>query len=178
MLARKAMLAAALIVCAGLSAGAALSQTWDELPTKGGGGPGDFGGAGPPLRDDRRARGFICVRAYEDANGNGARDRGDWPLPGWTYSVTDARGRLAARGMTDGGGGFCNGRPLAPGEYRITQMPIAGWINTDPGGAKPAVRRVVLPAEGSVTASFGNCRAGRCGAPGPHGLPGRDRPGR
>ena len=107
---------------------------------------------------DRSRRGHICVLTYDDANGDGARDRKEGPLPGWTFTLSDTAGRPVAQGVTDGKGRFCNDRPLAPGVYTLSETPGGGWVNTDPGGATPWTTAVTLPADRSVVVLFGNCR--------------------
>lgn len=109
---------------------------------------------------DRSRRGHICVLTYDDANGDGARDRKEGPLPGWPFRLSDTAGRPVAQGVTDGKGRFCNDRPLAPGVYTLSETPGGGWVNTDPGGWTTPV---TLPADRSVIVMFGNCHGERCG---------------
>lgn len=118
---------------------------------------------------DRSRRGHICVLTYDDANGDGARDRKEGALPGWTFTLTDSAGRPVAQGVTDGKGRFCNEKPLPPGAYTVSETAGGGWFNTDPGGWTAPV---TLPADRSVVVLFGNCRGERCGprsGPGPRG---------
>ncbi len=112
---------------------------------------------------DRSRQGFICALAYEDANGNGRRDRGEMGMPGWSFTITDATGATVASGATDGKGRFCNARPLAPGGYSVRQTIGGDWINTEPGAPTPNVKPVTLRPDSSVTVLFGDCRGQRCG---------------
>jgi len=136
------------------------------------------------LRDgyDRSRRGYICVLTYEDRNGNGRRDRGEGPLPGWSFAIADAAGTTVDQGQTGKEGRFCNERPLSPGVYSVRQSPGGGWTNTEPGAPLVDVKPVTLPAEQSVTVLFGNCRGEGCArerrdepGDGPRGEP-RDGP--
>lgn len=115
---------------------------------------------------DRSRRGRICVLTYDDANGDGVRDRKEGALPGWTFTFTDSAGRPVAQGVTDGKGRFCNEKPLAPGAYTVSETAGGDWINTDPGGWTAPV---TLPADRSVVVLFGNCRGERCAPRGPTG---------
>lgn len=111
---------------------------------------------------DRSRRGYICVLTYEDRNGNGRRDRGEGPLPGWNFAIADAAGATVAQGQTGKEGRFCNETPLDPGAYSVRQSPGGGWTNTEPGAPSVNVKQVTLPAEQSVTVLFGNCRGDGC----------------
>lgn len=167
-------LAVALSVLVGLGfAQAASAQVRIDIPGRGGTdheGPG----AGEIISGllalkggyDRSRRGHICALAYDDANGDGARDRAESALPGWTFTISDASGRPVSQGVTDRKGRFCNDERLAPGAYTISETPGGGWANTDPGGATPWTRPVTLPADRSVVVLFGNCHGESC-PPGP-----------
>ena len=111
---------------------------------------------------DRSRRGFLCALTYEDRNGNGRRDRGERPLPGWSFAIANAAGAAVAQGQSGADGRFCNERPLDPGAYTVRQTSAAGWANTEPGAASPDVKSVNLPPDRSVTLLFGNCQGDRC----------------
>jgi hypothetical protein len=112
---------------------------------------------------DRSRQGFVCALAYEDANANGRRDRGEMGMPGWNFTITTAAGATVANGVTDGKGRFCNERPLAPGAYSVRQSIGGDWINTEPGAPTPNVKPVTLRPDSSITVLFGDCRGARCG---------------
>lgn len=112
---------------------------------------------------DRSRQGFVCALAYEDANANGQRDRGELGMPGWSFAITDAAGASVASGVTDGKGRFCNERPLAPGAYSVRQSIGGDWVNTEPGAPTPNVKPVTLRPDSSITVLFGDCRGARCG---------------
>ncbi len=159
----------------------ALAQVRIDIPVGRGrpdSGPsvGEIVGGLLALKDgyDRSRRGFICVQTYNDANANGSRDKGEGPLPGWSFAITSAAGATAAQGQADAKGRFCNESRLKPGAYQVSQASGAGWVNTEPGAASPNTKNVVLPANQSVVVLFGNCAGDRCGPAG--GMP--PRPGR
>ncbi|MBX7247430.1 MAG: hypothetical protein K1X35_00095 [Caulobacteraceae bacterium] len=116
------------------------------------------------LRDgyDRSRRGFICAQAYNDANANGRRDRGEAASPGGAFAISNVQGQTLAEGTPDANGRFCNDQPLASGLYTVRHMPAGGWRNTEPGGVA-ALKSVTLPPEKSGTVLFGDCRTDRCG---------------
>jgi len=131
------------------------------------------------LRDgyDRSRRGLLCVLTYEDRNGNGQRDRGEGPLPGWTLAIADGKGATVAQGRSDKDGRFCNSQPLTPGLYSVRQTPGGGWTNTEPGAPMPDFKPVTLPPDKGITVLFGNCRGEGCARPRRDKPSGEARPG-
>lgn len=119
---------------------------------------GDLVGGLFALKDgyDRSRRGYVCVLNYEDRNGNGRRDRGEAPMPGWSFSIANAAGATMAQGVTDRDGRFCNERPMEPGPYTVNGVAAEGWTNTEPGEPPPHAKPVTLPRDRSVTVLFGN----------------------
>jgi uncharacterized protein (DUF2141 family) len=169
----KKLLATSLLACLALWAtGTSLAQiqveTRVDVPDRRGN-PGDavelrdLVGGLFALRDgyDRSRQGYVCALTYEDANGNGRRDRGEGPLPGIRVAV-ESGGSAVARGAADAKGRFCNESPLQPGPYSIRAASPTGWTNTEPGAAAPDLKSVDLPGGKSVTVLFGYCRADRC----------------
>jgi hypothetical protein len=98
----------------------------------------------------------ITIVKYADANGNGVRDNGEGTLSGFTFVVKGADGSVVGTATTGADGtAAVVGLPLGP--YTITETPLTGWTNTDPGGA--AIKVAVLSANvTTATVSFGNAQ--------------------
>ncbi len=96
--------------------------------------------------------GALCVRKYNDLDGNGAFTPGEPPLAGVSFEFRASGGVVVATGVTDANGQFC--ADLPDGTYMAFETVPPGWINTDPGG---------FPTKGGVvqlgtfpTLMFGN----------------------
>jgi uncharacterized protein (DUF2141 family) len=98
--------------------------------------------------------GELCVLKYNDTNGNGVRDGGEGPLPGWTFT-RGGGGMPTLSGATGANGRWCAGTLLPPGSYTVTETMKPGWTSTDPGGSTPAKTAVITP-NGTTTVEFGN----------------------
>ncbi len=176
---RMSSAAGVLALLASLTVSGAAAQIRIEVPkgrpsTGDEPGPAEMIGGLLALKDayDRSRKGQICAIVYNDRNGDGARDKGEGALPGWTLTIADAGGAQVARGVTDRKGRFCNKGSLTPGAYRVTQSAAAGWTNTEPGVVAALTKAVTLPADQSVTVLFGNCGGGACRPlPGPPPAP-------
>lgn len=99
--------------------------------------------------------GIVCIRKFDDANGNGAQDEGELSLAGWEFTVTDAVGRTS-KVRTDAGGDGC--LEVAAGTCTIRETPVAGWAATT---ADP--RTVAVVAGRKANVAFGNRRGGASG---------------
>ncbi|CAN1499052.1 hypothetical protein MCEMIH16_00439 [Caulobacteraceae bacterium] len=104
--------------------------------------------------------GRICVRKYNDVNGNGAwSGSSSAPEPfmtGVPFQVTNSSGQVVHTGLTAALGVYCTPNTLMPGTYTITETVPGGWTNTQPGGAASVT--VTLPAPGGAPPNiwFGN----------------------
>jgi len=78
--------------------------------------------------------GAICVLAFEDLNGNGARDLGEGLLAGVVITVTDAIGQVVDEPYTTDGVSepYCF-TDLAPGFYTVSAQPPPEYILTTVG---------------------------------------------
>ncbi len=75
--------------------------------------------------------GSACVTAYNDLNGNGARDSGEAALAGATITIAPYGGSVFATRTTDGSEPFCFTN-LAPGLYSLSETDPAGATSTTP----------------------------------------------
>src|SRR5262249_26357320 len=99
----------------------------------------------------------ITGQVFNDLNFNGTRDAGEPGLPGWTlYVDSNNNGTLDAgepSTITDTNGTYTFN--LAPGTYRIREVPQAGWVQTT---ANPA--DIALGSGSAITGvQFGNFRS-------------------
>ncbi len=76
--------------------------------------------------------GALCVRKYNDLDGNGAFTPGEPMLPGVSFEFRASGGVVVATGVTDANGQFC--ADLPDGTYMAFETVPPGWINTDPAG--------------------------------------------
>lgn len=100
---------------------------------------------------------IIRGAAYDDENGNGRRDTGEFPLAGWTVFLDRDRDGVLdpgeARTVTNAAGEYAFDGILA-GKYRVRIVVPAGWDNTSPNPVTVTVRTC---ASGQVfTANFGS----------------------
>jgi hypothetical protein len=98
---------------------------------------------------------------WHDQNGNGQRDFGEPTLSGWTiFADLNNDGRLTGvepSAVTDSTGAY-RLTDLAPGTYRIVEVPQAGWTTTFPVAA---AHRIVVGSRQTVTGiNFGNRQVG------------------
>jgi protocatechuate 3,4-dioxygenase beta subunit len=96
----------------------------------------------------------IC---FLDSNGNSQRDQDESPFSGWEIQLKDGSGNVLQTATTSFGPGsegryeFMN---LAPGTYRVSESPRAGWIRTFPQDEDHVV---TLTNKGADCIDFGNC---------------------
>lgn len=89
--------------------------------------------------------GRLCIRKYEDLNGDGNKQSNEPFAVGWTFEILDGANKVVSQTVSGPSEDqACERRYLAPGNYLVREeSPLpAGWTNTDPGGgqlAKPAV---------------------------------------
>jgi protocatechuate 3,4-dioxygenase beta subunit len=76
--------------------------------------------------------GDITGQVYNDLNGSGTFQPGDPGLQGWEVDVFDSSNTFVASQLTDANGNFDIGG-LAPGTYTVSEVPMVGWTQTQPG---------------------------------------------
>ncbi len=91
--------------------------------------------------------GQLCIRKFNDVNGNGVHDQGETWLPGWTFSLSPsppAPAQVTTQGQP---AGVCVVLP-APATYTVTEQVQAGWVPTTPQqqtvSLQPGQTQVVL----------------------------------
>ncbi len=99
----------------------------------------------------------LCVHAFDDANGNGAQDRGEPALADQVFSVSGGRGRPT--NLTTAKDGIACA-PVPAGAYRVGALPRAGWTPTTP----VSVAVTVVPGR-TTDVFFGSRRGGGGGTP-------------
>ena len=77
-----------------------------------------------------KCKATISGLKFNDLNGNGVRDVGEPGLPGWTIKITDSSGNIQTT-TTDASGNYSFVVP-APGNYTVSEIQQAGWIQTAP----------------------------------------------
>jgi predicted RNA-binding Zn ribbon-like protein len=97
--------------------------------------------------DKREESGEICIRQFDDANGNGVQDSGEKGLSGLVLRMSGA-GRVATV-TTDSNGLGC--ATLLAGAYTVVGQPQAGWMATT-----PAKQTVTITAGRTANLLFGN----------------------
>ena len=104
--------------------------------------------------------GRICVRKYNDVNGNGAwygGSSGTEPfITGVPFEVRDSSGQVVHTGLTAALGQYCTPSTLMPGVYTVTEIVPGGWTNTQPGGAASVSVTIPTPYGGPTDFWFGN----------------------
>ncbi len=104
--------------------------------------------------------GLICVRKYNDVNGNGSwgsTSSGPEPfMTGVPFEVKDSSGQVVHTGLTAALGLYCTPSTLAPGVYTVTETVPDGWTNTQPGGAASITVTIPTPYGGPTEFRFGN----------------------
>jgi Ca2+-binding RTX toxin-like protein len=70
--------------------------------------------------------GTICVKKFNDLNGNGVQNTGEAGLPNWAFQVTC--GCVSTQLTTDAGGNACG--TFFPGPCTVVEMQQAGWSPT------------------------------------------------
>ncbi|HTK76960.1 MAG TPA: SdrD B-like domain-containing protein, partial [Gemmataceae bacterium] len=74
----------------------------------------------------------IAGGTFEDKNGNGVRDAGDPPSGGHTIELINPANGSVIQTTTSAPDGSYIFRSLVAGNYRIREVPLAGWIQTTP----------------------------------------------
>jgi hypothetical protein len=110
--------------------------------------------------NQRPCSGCLKIYKYNDKNGNGKKDCREAYLSGWVFNVTDSQGNSQL--VTTNSGGYVTICNLAPGQYTITEIPQAGWTNTDPGSY---TKTVTVSCSTTKTVSFGNKQSSANGTP-------------
>jgi len=98
--------------------------------------------------------GQICVKKFNDVNGNGVQDTGEPLLSGWVFNVTDQNGNLVGTITTNPvSASSCLTVP-APGTYTVTEVVQPGWTVTTNNNPSTVT---VQPGQ-TVPLTFGNHR--------------------
>jgi len=96
-------------------------------------------------------QGEICVGKFNDINGNGVQDTGEYRLAGWKFDIRDIGGNLLGTVTTDNlGRPGCLTVP-APGTYTITEQVKSSWAPTTPNP-----QTVTVQVGETVNVWFGN----------------------
>jgi len=96
-----------------------------------------------------KARGKLCIRTFDDSNGNRVRDAGEPGLSGFVFQVS-ATG-VATLLTTDSDGTICSDMPV--GKYTVVEQPQGGWIATT-----PKTQTITVNAAQTAPALFGSKR--------------------
>jgi uncharacterized protein (DUF2141 family) len=92
-------------------------------------------------------KGELCIRKFNDANGNGVQDTGEAGLP-WSF-VLHGPGGVTTTVTTGANGGWCGSVPAGP--YSIVESPASGWTPTT-----PSTVNVTVTSGSAANAVFGN----------------------
>lgn len=103
-------------------------------------------------REDVSVRlGSICGMKFNDKDGNGRKDSGEYGIPNWQINIGGPVDRSV---KTDKNGEFCF-VDLPPGTYLLKEEPQTNWVQTFP--ASPGSYTVLLSSGQSLTDyNFGN----------------------
>jgi len=74
----------------------------------------------------------ITGQAFNDVNGNGAKDPGDTGLSGWTIQLLNGGGSILQTAVTDANGNYIFTN-ISPGTFAIKEVLQSGWFLTTPG---------------------------------------------
>ncbi|GEM_PF-4194610 len=96
--------------------------------------------------------GELCITKFEDANGNGVRDRGEAVLEGWEFKVMGTVGNPSIM-VTQRDGTICAKFPA--GRYTVAEAGRAGWTSTT-----PTEQIVTVIAAKKTNLVFGNRKSG------------------
>jgi len=111
---------------------------------------------------NRVKTGRLCVRKFNDLNGNGVRDPGEGGLEGWVFTATDEEGASATI-VTQKEGIGCTDLPVR--HYVVVETLRAGWKATT-----PTTQGVSVVAGQISEISFGNRATAAPGPPLPPGV--------
>jgi len=74
----------------------------------------------------------LIGQAFNDLNGNGAKDAGDTGLSGWTIQLLNGAGGIVQTAVTDANGNYIF-TSIGPGTFAIKEVLQSGWFLTTPG---------------------------------------------
>jgi Ca2+-binding RTX toxin-like protein len=96
---------------------------------------------------NRQGKGELCIRKFNDLNGNGIRDTNEPGLPGVVFQLN---GLGAVMTLTTGANGAaCASVPA--GTYSVVETPQSGWTATT-----PTTQTVTVTPNQAANVSFGN----------------------
>ena len=91
--------------------------------------------------------GTICVKKFNDLNGDGAQNTGEAGLPSWSFQITC--GCVSTQLTTNASGNACG--TFYPGSCTVVETPQAGWSPTTQT-AQPAI----VTSGQTANVAFGN----------------------
>jgi uncharacterized protein (DUF2141 family) len=97
----------------------------------------------------RQAKGKLCIRTFDDRNGNRGQDAGEPGLSGFVFQVSGTGSPTTL--TTDSEGGACSDLPV--GTYTVVETPKPGWISIS------ATKQTVTLAANQVANLFFGSRA-------------------
>lgn len=97
----------------------------------------------------------IYTLKYRDNNGNGVRNAGEPALAGWTITATLQPTGTALAPLITNGLGRANFTFIPAGTYKVCEVLMGGWTNTQPGGASPCYTLTLNPGQ-TANVQFGN----------------------
>ncbi|HJP90999.1 MAG TPA: NosD domain-containing protein [Pyrinomonadaceae bacterium] len=98
----------------------------------------------------------ICIKKFNDLNGNGKQDTGEPGLQGWQFLVTDPTSGISVTTVTTNAQGtICFALP-APATYTVSEVVLLGWTQTAPQPVPPGTYTVTVAPGQTVNLSFGN----------------------
>ena len=105
------------------------------------------GHAATVLFGSKQQGGKLCIKTFDDSNGNHVRDAGERGLSGFVFQVS-ATG-AATPLTTDSDGTICSDMPV--GKCTVVEQPRGGWSATT-----PTTQMITVTANQTATTLFGN----------------------
>jgi len=104
-----------------------------------------------------RQQGSVSGVVFNDVNGNKIRDPGEDGIGNVTILLLDSDGNELETATTDAAGSF-HFDGLVPGDYKVGETDLPGYVSTSPNSAD-----VTVPPSGSAAANFGDRQQGSVG---------------
>lgn len=97
----------------------------------------------------------IYALKYRDNNGNGVRNAGEPVLAGWTITASRQPTGTLIFTQTTTSLGRANFSFIPAGTWKVCEVLLPGWVNTQPGGAEPCHMLTLAPGR-TASVLFGN----------------------